>query len=230
MDLVALPQTVRGLPLHVLVVHAVVVLVPLVAIGTLIVALAPSARRHFGALLVLGALGATILAPIATGSGENLAQRLGAGELVRDHSRWGERILPTMIVLLVLLVALVLLDILRRTTPAPVVEERELETVGAVAAGGSGSRPGTATRSAGGGRGGRATLAAPAPADEARLTFVDRWVGARMPQKLRSVSAQLWTRRSEAVVAVLCIAIALVALYVCFQTGESGAKAVWSGQ
>ena len=229
MHLLALPETVRGLPVHVLVVHAVVVLVPLVAIGTIIVALVPSARRHFGALLVLGALGAAVLAPIATGSGENLAGQLGAAELVRNHAHWGERILPTMIVLLVLLAVLVALDILRRTTPAPAVEERELETVGAVA-GGSGGRAGTATRSVGGNGGGRATLAAPAPADEARLTFVDRWVGARMPQKLRSVGAQLWTRRFEAVAAVLCIAVALVALYVCFQTGESGAKAVWSGR
>ena len=43
-----LPTTVRGLPLHVLVVHAVVVLVPAAAFGTLLCALWPAVRRHFG--------------------------------------------------------------------------------------------------------------------------------------------------------------------------------------
>src|SRR3954469_600368 len=96
-SLVAVPETVRGLPLHVLIVHAVVVLVPLVAVGTLLSALWPAVRRHFGALVVVGAIGATALVPIATGSGENLEGQLGVQEIVHDHSEWGERMLPTMI-------------------------------------------------------------------------------------------------------------------------------------
>src|ERR1700709_1391931 len=109
--LTALPETVRGLPLHVLVVHAVVVLVPLAAIGALGSALWPAVRRHFGATAVVAAVLATALVPVATGSGENFERQLGAEELVRNHSHWAGRMLPAMVVLLVTVVALVLLDI-----------------------------------------------------------------------------------------------------------------------
>jgi hypothetical protein len=225
-----LPETIRGLPLHVLVVHAVVVLVPLVAFGAILIGLWPAVRRHFGALLVLVGLAATVLVPVATGSGENLRNQLQAGDLVHNHAKWADRMLPTMIVLTVSILVLVLLDILRRTTSMFAGDDypgaRGAGAVDADPIGGSGSIGSSGPIGRGGA--GTATLAAPAPTAEQPLTVVDRWVGARLPRQLRTAAAEIWTRRAEAAFAVLCIVLALVALYVCFQTGESGAKAVWS--
>src|SRR3954447_23494242 len=112
--LTALPETVRGLPLHPLVVHAVVVLVPLAALGALVCAAWPAVRRYFGALVLGGALVATLLVPVATGSGKNFAAQLGVQDLVRSHQHWAARMLPAMIALLLTTAGLVLFDILRR--------------------------------------------------------------------------------------------------------------------
>jgi hypothetical protein len=181
----------------------------------------PAVRRHFGALLVVLGVGATLLVPIATGSGENLERRLGAEELVHQHSEWGERMLPSMIVLLVCILVLVLLDILRRTTSLATTGEAMRSTPAAGDLTGGRGAISTAERT---------TLAAPAAVDEGRLTVVDRWIGARLPRQLRTAAAELWARRLEAAFAVLCVVAGLVTLYVVFQTGESGAKAVWSGR
>lgn len=212
----ALPETVRGLPLHVLVVHAVVVLVPLAALGALGSALWPSVRRHFGAAAVVIALVATALVPIATGSGENLEHRLGAEQLVHDHSEWGERMLPAMIVLLVTVLALVLLDIATRSAqlaaaPVPVA-------VGAS----SGPAPADA------GREGNGTTATTGPTPP--LTVVDRRVAALLPAGLRTAAAAGKLRLAGVVLAVVVVIAALITLYVCFQTGESGARAAWGGR
>lgn len=213
-SLVALPETVRGLPLHILVVHAVVVLVPLVAIGALGCAVWAAVRRHFGALTVLGAVVATALVPVATGSGKNFARHLGAQELVRNHRHWAGRMLPSMAVLLVGLVALVLLDILQRNAE---VEEGAPARVAARAGAPVGAR--TADERA---------------ADErprsAPLTVVDRRVAAGLPPALRQAAASHRLRVANLTVAVIVVLAALAALYVCFQTGESGARAVWAGR
>jgi hypothetical protein len=210
--LVALPETLRGLPLHVLVVHGVVVLVPLVAVGTLLTALWPAVRRYFGALVVVGALAATALVPVATGSGENLERQLGAEELVRDHSAWGERMLPTMIVLSASVLALVLLNTLRRTGQAAARRAEDADEVSPA------NQPDD---------GGIRTATRPTTTP---LTALDRWLGARAPAGLRTPSAQRTLIHAERVVAVIAAVAALIALYVVFQTGESGAEAVWGGR
>jgi hypothetical protein len=183
-SLVALPETVRGLPLHALVVHAVVVLVPLAALGGIVCAVWPAVRRHFGALTVLGAVVATALVPVATGSGKDFEHRLGAEELVRNHQHWAERMLPAMGVLLVSLIALVLLDVLRRS----------------------------------------------AVTGRAPLTVVDRRIAAVLPSGLRRTAATGGLRMVSVAVAVVVVLAALAALYICLQTGESGARAVWGGR
>ncbi|MBI1352046.1 MAG: hypothetical protein GC156_13115 [Actinomycetales bacterium] len=70
-------DTVAGLPLHPLVVHAVVVLIPLTAVGAIVMVLRRSFSRRYGALVVgLAAVGA-VSAVIAKESGERLAARVG---------------------------------------------------------------------------------------------------------------------------------------------------------
>jgi uncharacterized membrane protein len=70
-------DTITGLPLHPLVVHAVIVLVPLAALGAVLVAWKAAWDRRYGWLVVLTAFVATGSAFVAKESGERLASRVG---------------------------------------------------------------------------------------------------------------------------------------------------------
>ncbi len=73
-------KEVFGLPLHPLVVHAAVVLIPLAALGLIVmVSGATRSRRFGGAVTLLAVLGATS-AFVAMASGRDLAERFGYGE------------------------------------------------------------------------------------------------------------------------------------------------------
>lgn len=102
-----MPAFVFGLPVHVLVVHAVVVLVPLAVVGTLVVALWPAARVRFGVPVVGVTLVATASIPIATSSGEDLRDRLAPTDLIRQHAHLGDQLLVFVAGLLVVSTALV---------------------------------------------------------------------------------------------------------------------------
>jgi uncharacterized membrane protein len=82
------PELIGGLPLHALVVHFTVVLLPIASVGALLTALWPAVRRRFGWLVVAAAAVSLILVPITTTSGTNLEQGLGAegDPLVQKHS------------------------------------------------------------------------------------------------------------------------------------------------
>ncbi len=87
-------NTINGLPAHVLLVHAVVVLVPLSAILVILCSLWPAARRRLSLFtFVLSAL-ALISVPLATGAGEWLQHRVQRTTLVRDHTQLGDTMLP----------------------------------------------------------------------------------------------------------------------------------------
>lgn len=83
-------DTIGGLPVHPLVVHAVVVLLPLAVLGTVAVALRPSWRARYSGLVALVAVVGTALCPVATSSGEALERRVGdPGE----HAGLGDQLL-----------------------------------------------------------------------------------------------------------------------------------------
>jgi len=84
----------NGLPLHVLLVHFVVVVVPLAALCTLLAAAWPAARRRLGIVTPIVALGALISVPITTQAGEWLQARVGHTELVAAHAALGTTLLP----------------------------------------------------------------------------------------------------------------------------------------
>jgi uncharacterized membrane protein len=108
---------IGGLPLHPLVVHAVVVLLPLAAVGTVAIAVVPAWRRRFGILVALAATAATAMVPVATNSGEALMRRVGppAG----NHDALGGQLLWFALPLAVLVWLLVLADVrARRPVPA----------------------------------------------------------------------------------------------------------------
>jgi hypothetical protein len=102
------PTFFSGLPVHVLVVHAVVVLVPLAALGAVLVALWPAARRQYGWLAVAVAFVATAIIPIATDTGEGLEHSLPQNLLVSAHTHLGDQLLPFAGLLLVAVAALML--------------------------------------------------------------------------------------------------------------------------
>ena len=84
----------NGLPLHVLLVHFVVVVVPVAALCTVLAAAWPAARRRLGVVTPIIALGALISVPITTQAGEWLQARVGHTELVAAHAALGTTLLP----------------------------------------------------------------------------------------------------------------------------------------
>ena len=83
-------DTVAGLPMHPLLVHAAVVLVPLAALGLMLMAVRPSFSRRFGVLVVIAAGVAVPASFAAKLSGEELAERVGTPQI---HAELGD-VLP----------------------------------------------------------------------------------------------------------------------------------------
>ena len=109
-------DTVAGLPVHPLVVHAAVVLLPLAALGLILIVLVPRWRRPFGWLTIAGlAIGAGA-AFVAKESGEALAARVG---LPVEHADLGD-VLPLVAgALFVVGLAWFLVDRRHRATDRP---------------------------------------------------------------------------------------------------------------
>jgi len=84
----------NGLPLHVLLVHFVVIVVPLAALCTLLTAAWPAARRRLGVVTPIIALAALIAVPITTEAGEWLQARVANTELIAAHAAIGKTLLP----------------------------------------------------------------------------------------------------------------------------------------
>lgn len=101
-----MPETVFGLPVHPLVVHATVVLVPLTALVLLLAVLLPRFRAWAGWLPLGLAVVATSLAPISTSSGENLEGRLGGSRLIEEHAELGGMLIWWCLGMLAISVAL----------------------------------------------------------------------------------------------------------------------------
>jgi uncharacterized membrane protein len=104
------PDTIGGLPLHPLVIHFVVVLLPIASLGALLTAVWPAVRRRFGWLTVAAAAVATALVPVATISGENLVEGLGGSNpLIDKHQQLGDLMIYWALGLFVAVTALMLL-------------------------------------------------------------------------------------------------------------------------
>lgn len=85
----ALFDSLFGLPGHPLLVHAAVVLVPLAAIGTVVIAFWPAARERIGWITaVLGVVG-FFFAFFAKESGEALLESVRVTEAVKSHADMG---------------------------------------------------------------------------------------------------------------------------------------------
>jgi len=85
--------TVAGIPAHPLLVHAVVVLVPLAALGSVAVAVRPGWSRPYGLLVAAGALAGAGAATLARFAGEQLEDAIeitpGFQPVIDQHERFG---------------------------------------------------------------------------------------------------------------------------------------------
>ncbi len=98
--------TVNGLPAHVLLVHAVVVLVPLTSLVLLLVAFWPAARRRLAVAGAVLAVVTLVTVPLTTDAGEWLEHRLPSTPLLRAHTELGDSLLPWAIGLAIVGIAL----------------------------------------------------------------------------------------------------------------------------
>jgi uncharacterized membrane protein len=100
-------DTIGGLPAHPLLVHAPVVLVPLTAIGAVLMAFSPRFSRRFGvAVTILGGV-AFVSAAAAKLSGEEFAETVAVAP---EHAAAGDRVPLAALVLGILVLALWLID------------------------------------------------------------------------------------------------------------------------
>jgi hypothetical protein len=98
--------SIAGLPLHPLLVHATVVIVPAAALTVLLAALWPRFRRWAGWLPLGLAVAGLILDPLSTSSGESLEHEVGHSALIEKHAHLADGLLPWMIGLVVMAAAL----------------------------------------------------------------------------------------------------------------------------
>jgi uncharacterized membrane protein len=81
-----------GLPLHPLVVHAVVVLLPLAALGVIACVVVAPLRRRYAGLTLLGLVAGTGATLVAAASGQELAARVGTPALHMALGEWLPRV------------------------------------------------------------------------------------------------------------------------------------------
>jgi formate hydrogenlyase subunit 3/multisubunit Na+/H+ antiporter MnhD subunit len=101
--------TISGLPAHILLVHAVVVLIPLSAILVVVIAISSRARRRLDILTVILALVALISVPLTTEAGEWLEHRLPRTALLRTHTELGDSMLPWAVALALVTILVVVI-------------------------------------------------------------------------------------------------------------------------
>ena len=88
-----MPTTFFGLPLHPLIVHATVVIVPLAAVTVVLAVVLPRFRRWAGPLPALLSLAALVLTPLSTSTGESLEEDLPESSLIEKHAELGDQLL-----------------------------------------------------------------------------------------------------------------------------------------
>ncbi|HNP15844.1 MAG: hypothetical protein KF692_03390 [Cryobacterium sp.] len=87
----------NGIPLHVLLVHLVVIVVPLAALCLLLSAFWPTARRRLGFVTPLVALVALVAVPFAVAAGEWLRARVAPTPLIESHTTMAPSLLGWVI-------------------------------------------------------------------------------------------------------------------------------------
>ena len=119
--------TITGIPAHALLVHAIVVLAPLVALLEILCAFWPAARRRLVWLVLALAAAAMVLTPLTIKAGAWLYnQQTRPSDILRTHAERGEWMIYFSIGLLLVAIALAVMQWLegrsdKRRTAATVI-------------------------------------------------------------------------------------------------------------
>ena len=100
-----MPETVLGLPLHPLMVHATVVLVPLTALLVVLAGVSTRFRRWAGPLPLGAAVASAVLVQLSAATGENLQEALPETPLIEKHADLGDMLIWWVLALLVVAAA-----------------------------------------------------------------------------------------------------------------------------
>ena len=108
-----------GLPAHPLLVHIPVALIPLCAVGAIVIVVSASWRQRIGWVVVLLAGVAVVASQLAASSGEELQEALDKeSELIHRHAELGETFVWFAIAFFVALLALMIWDTMQRRAEA----------------------------------------------------------------------------------------------------------------
>jgi hypothetical protein len=109
-----MPETMFGLPTHILLLHIVVVLLPIAALATASVALSSRFRHRWGLATVGATFLVTVFVPLTSQSGESLAARLPNDAAIARHASVGQQVVFWAAAFGLCLFALVAIDLMRR--------------------------------------------------------------------------------------------------------------------
>jgi hypothetical protein len=88
---------VGGLPLHILLIHAVVIFVPLTAVAVVLHGIWPAARRRLGFITPAAGAMLVVLVPVVMWAGEWLRDQIGSTDAVARHEALGRTLLPWVV-------------------------------------------------------------------------------------------------------------------------------------
>ncbi|MEU0497869.1 DUF2231 domain-containing protein [Mycobacterium sp. NPDC006124] len=112
--------TIGGIPAHALLVHAIVVLAPLVALLEILCGFWPAARRRLVWLVLALAAVTLVLTPITTEAGEWLLESGGQPRpILLEHAERGDWMIYFSVALLVVAIAQAVLHVLENRSDTP---------------------------------------------------------------------------------------------------------------
>ena len=114
-----MPEELFGLPTHILLLHIVVVLLPIAAGATVLVALSSRFRHRWGLATVCATFGVSLFVPLTTQAGEALAERLPESAIIARHADIGNQLVIWTAAFGLILFALVAIDLIRRASADP---------------------------------------------------------------------------------------------------------------
>jgi hypothetical protein len=124
-------EKIFGLPAHPLLVHIPVALIPLCAVGAVMMVASASWRQRIGWIVVVLAGVAVVASQLSAGSGEALEEALDEGSpLIHRHAELGETFVWFAIALFVALLALMVWDTMQRRMEAGTEKNGSKETTG----------------------------------------------------------------------------------------------------
>jgi hypothetical protein len=124
---------IAGLPAHILLVHAVVVLGPVAGLAAIVYAVAASWRRYLAWPLGVLALGLVPISLVTAQAGEQLQQTRPAAATIQAHAQQGDVLKIVSVIFFVIVAAMIVVSFepigTRFTVLGPLRENRVLRAV-----------------------------------------------------------------------------------------------------